>query len=260
MADHQDLVEALRALPPEVMREAYGDLGAPVLRQFGRFGEDFVKAMRLALYPIQLMSAYQDRVESYLNRAIREVPEERIITPMQSIALPIVEKLRFQEHDNIITDLYINLLSRAMDGERVGEAHPAFVGLITQMAPDEVVFLQELSKRQCTLIIRMNKDWVTPNTKEIELAYGRLRLSEDLMAKSRNIIFDYFCLNQPELFYVFLEHLWHIGLVEYTNEMSDEYRLGLPFPDDDPATRPALHFIRPTSFGKLFYRACVPQP
>jgi hypothetical protein len=260
MADQHDLVNLLRGLPPEVIREAYGDLGAPTLKQFGRFGEEFVKALRLALFPIQLMSALQDRVESYLDRAIRNVPDERLIIPMQSIALPIIEKLRFQEPDNIITELYINLLSRAMDGERVGEAHPAFVGLITQMAPDEVLFLQEITKRRYTMIIRINEEWITPNTSEIDLAYERLRLSDEIIAKSKKILFNYTCLNQPELFYVFLEHLWHTGLVEYTNEALDEYRLGLPYPGDDPRTQPSLHFIRPTSFGKLFYRACVPEP
>jgi hypothetical protein len=112
------------------------------------------------------------------------------------------------------------------------------------MAPDEVLFLQEITKRRYTMIIRINEEWITPNTSEIDLAYERLRLSDEIIAKSKKILFNYTCLNQPELFYVFLEHLWHTGLVEYTNEALDEYRLGLPYPGDDPRTQPSLHFIR----------------
>jgi hypothetical protein len=92
-----------------------------------------------------LVAASQDRLEGYINKSIRQVPEERRITPVESIALPVAERLRFQEEGNPITDLYINLLSRAMDGERVSEAHPAFISVISQLAPDELLFLQDLS-------------------------------------------------------------------------------------------------------------------
>jgi hypothetical protein len=257
MADPDQVAALAKAVPPEVIRDAYRDLAAPPLQQFGRFGEDFVKALRLALFPIQLLSAVQDRVEAYLNRAIRQVPEDRIVTPMESVFLPVVEKLRFQEEGNIITELYINLLSRAMDGERVSEAHPAFVGLIAQLAPDEVLFLRELAKHEYTLIIRLDEEWTTPSAENVTFVYERLSFTEQLIERSSEIIFDYFSLNQPELFYVFLEHLSHIGLIEYTNDPTDnnrEYHHIQVF-----LAYPRVFFIKLTSFGKMFYNACVPQ-
>jgi hypothetical protein len=204
------------------------------------------------------MAVAQDRVEAYLNKAIRRVPDDRVIAPTQSIFLPVVEKLRFQEEGNIITELYINLLSRAMDGERVGEAHPAFVGLIAQLAPDQVLFLGELAKHEYTLIIKMNEEWTSPKVEDMSDVYRHLQLTEELKARSQRIIFNYSCLNQPELFYVFLEHLSHIGLVEYTNEpfrqFNGEYESLSHF-----SRPPRAFFIKHTSFGKLFYRACVPH-
>ena len=254
--DPNDLVALAKAVPPDVIRSIYGDLASPALRQFGRFGEDAVKMLRLALFPIQLFAAAQDRVEAYFNNAIRQVPEERIIAPVQSILLPVAEKLRFQEEGSIITELYINLLARAMDGERVGEAHPAFVGLIAQLAPDEVLFLENLSDKEYTLIIKMNELWTTPSEADIARVYRQHNLSSALLDKSNSIIFNYRGLNQPEMFYVFLEHLYHIGLVQYTNDPSNfgQYR------NVTRATvgQPRLIFIKLSRFGQLFYNACIP--
>jgi hypothetical protein len=128
-------IAAIAKAAPEVAREAYGDLASGTFKQAGKLGEDIAKSIRLVLFPLQLAAALQDRFAGYIDRAIRQVPEPRLIAPMESIMLPIAERLRFQEPANPITDLYINLLSRAMDGERVGEAHPAFIGVISQLGP-----------------------------------------------------------------------------------------------------------------------------
>jgi Abortive infection alpha len=221
----------------------------------------------LALFPIQLAAAFQDRVEAWLDKAIKQVSEERLIAPMQSIFLPVAERLRFESEDSVIAELYVNLLSRAMDGERVGEAHPAFIGLISQLAPDEVLFLSEMAKHDYTLIIKLNNEWATPSSDEIAAVFDLMKGPRGeftlLAMGSRSLVFDYNSLNQPELFYVFLEHLTHIGLVEYTNDPAnrgDYPRLSfpLPVPGEDLSRRPSVHAIKLSHFGKLFYKACVP--
>jgi hypothetical protein len=156
-----------------------------------------------------------------------------------------------------------------MDGERVGEAHPAFIGLIPQLAPDEVLFLRELKKHDYTLIIKLNDDWATPSLDEIDAVLEFMKQPDfqpdPRISRARSMVFDYRALNQPELFYVFLEHLWHMGLVEYTNDpgnRGDYPRLAyrLPTSQEETWQRPQVFAIRLTSFGKLFYKACVPTP
>jgi Abortive infection alpha len=97
-----------------------------------------------------------------------------------------------------------------MDGERVGEAHPAFIGLISQLAPDEVVFLKEMAKHDYTLIIKLNNEWATPSSDEIDAIFDLMkspRGEPNLLAiGARSLVFHYASLNQPELFYVF----WNI--------------------------------------------------
>lgn len=271
MTDPEQLAALAKAIPPEVMRHAYGDLASPPLRQLGRFGEDFIKAVRLTLFPIQLAAAFQDRVEAWFDKAITQVPEARLITPAQSIFLPVAERLRFELEDSVIAELYLNLLSRAMDGERVGEAHPAFIGLISQLAPDEVLFLRELTKYDYTLIVKLNDDSTTPSPDELDAVLEFMKQPnfgtqpDPRISRARSMVFDYRALNQPELFYVLLEHLRHMGLVEYTNNPANRgyyprlaYRL--PISQQEMWQRPQVFAIRLTSFGKLFYRACVPTP
>lgn len=250
-------IAALAKAAPEVAKEAYGDLASAPFKQAGKLVEDIIKTIRLALFPVQFGAALQDRLAGYIDRAVKQVPEPRLIAPMESIVLPVAEKLRFQEVDSPITHLYINLLSRAMDGERVGEAHPAFSGVISQLAPDEVVFLSQLSKHPYTLVLRMDEAWRTPSQSEIQETFNTSDMSADLIEKSNLIIFNYKSLNQPEMAYLFLEHLYHLGLVQYDNEprVQGEYR-------DANRKRdyPRFVFIRLSSFGALFYKACVPQP
>ena len=253
--DPKDLASIAKAVP-EVVREAYDDVAARPLKQLGKFGEDIAKTARLVLFPFQYAAAVQDRLESYLERAVKQVPESQLVKPAESILAPVAEKLRYQEEVNPITDLYINLLARAMDGERIGEAHPAFVGIISELAPDEVLFLREVSKNEYTLILKLDEDGTTPSTTQVYERIHESDLPEHLVEKSDSIIFGYSKLNQPEMFSLFLEHLYHLGLIEYDNKPSNggDYQ-GFAH---RPVTKPGLFFIKLTRFGRLFYNACVP--
>ena len=114
-----EMTALVKAIPVEVAKEAYGDAASGLLKQVGKLGEDCLKTFRLALFPVQFASAFQDRLAAYIERSVRNVPESRRITPMQSTVLTITDKLRYQEPDNIITNLYVNLLS-ARASERYG--------------------------------------------------------------------------------------------------------------------------------------------
>lgn len=251
--DPKSVTDLARAVP-EVVGKAYDDTASAPLRQIGRIAEDVGKTIRLVLFPVQYAAALQDRLESYLDRAVRQVPEDRLITPPESVVAPVIERLKYKEPDNPITTLYINLLSRAMDGERIGEAHPAFIEIIAQLAPDEVVFLRQISTRQYTLIMKMNEAWSAPTADQIRSRLSEPNIPAHLVERSNSIVFRYTELNQPEMFYLFLEHLTHLGLVEYCAEpaKSGDYK-DLAH---KPNTEPRLFFIRLSTFGRLFFWAC----
>ena len=247
-----------KAAASEVALEAYRDLASRPFKEAGKLAEQITKTIRLVLFPVQLGAALQDRLDGYIDRAIRQVPESRLIAPMESIMLPAAEKLRFQEADNPVTELYINLLARAMDGERVGEAHPAFLWVISQLAPDEVLLLRELSRKRYTLTLRVNEQLHIPSAEQIEGVFAQLEISPNLLERAKSIAFRYGVLNQPEMFHIFADHTTDLGLVKHNAQQSDraEYKELVI----QRVNAPGFHILRLSGFGSLFYKACVSQP
>jgi len=225
------------------------------VEQIDKFGTDVAKTIRLLLFPFQIGGALQDRLERYIDRAVRQVPEERLIEPVESVAYPIVEKLRFQPEHDPITELYIHLLSRAMDRERVGEAHPAFFSIITQMAPDELIFLHDFVGRDETLIMSPVGQKVYPDQAWRQSRLDKSELSVDIRKEVEDQTFAYEALGQPGLFPVYLEHLQHLGLIEYHNQRAQHYKQLDLRPRDDSEL--SIFSMRITHFGCLFLKACT---
>jgi hypothetical protein len=125
----------------ELVNKAYDDLLADAMKEGGKTLTDLSKMFRLFLTPIQLLAVCQDRLASFCDRVRAKVPEDRQQEAAPSIALPILMDLRFMEDDNCLTELYLNLLARAIDKERSNEAHPAFVKIIEQISPDEALMM-----------------------------------------------------------------------------------------------------------------------
>lgn len=102
---------------------------------------------------------------------------------------------------------------------------------------------------------KLDEVWTTPSQTQVRERFNDSDMPEHLVEKSRHIVFKYERLNQPEMFYVFLEHLYHLGLVEYTNDPvnNGEYKGVTHW----PVFKPKLIFIKLSHFGRLFHRACV---
>ncbi|EYR78489.1 MULTISPECIES: Abi-alpha family protein [Rhizobiaceae] len=225
------------------------------VEQIDKFGTDVAKTIRLLLFPFQVTGALQERLERYIDRAIRQVPEERRIEPVESVAYPIVEKLRFQPENDPITELYISLLSRAMDGERVGEAHPAFFTVLTQLAPDELIFLHDFARHDETVIMSPVGQKVYPDPALRKARLDKCEMPAEIRAEVEGIVFRYEVLSQPEMFPVYQEHLQHLGLIEYVSGL-ERYRSYFQSKKRDDSEL-SIFAMKVTHFGRLFLKACT---
>lgn len=248
---------AAAAASQKIAGEAYRDVAKPALEELGKIGGDLAKTARLAMAPFQYTAMLQQRLERYFSRSVAMVPEDRRITPKESTVMRIADGLKYEDDSSTIAELYVQLLARAIDGERVGEAHPAFVEIISQLTPDEALFIDKLHSREYTLVLKLDEGWTTPNQESRVSSIRDSGLPDFLVKKSFDILFPYDALAQPALFYVFLEHLYHVGLVQYTNEpiTRGDYR-GFQSVRPSGAT---FVFIRLSSFGRLFHQACVSE-
>lgn len=233
-----------------VIKEIYSDAVSPAMREFGKIGEGALKVAHLALFPIQYGAYLQDRLARYLTSALEKVPEERRTAPRDAIMPPVAEKLRHQDEDgNPIAALYVSLLARAMDRERVGDAHPAFVHLIGKLAPDEVLILGQLSERRYRVFYRMATGQPALMREQVPRLLQRVQLSDIVNRELLGAAVLPEALAQPELFLTFLEHLVALGIAEYTNQIKSE--------DAKWVTTSFLGFEH--YHVRLLHRACVEQ-
>ncbi|MUK51501.1 Abi-alpha family protein [Aliivibrio fischeri] len=250
-----ELLDAVKSAP-KVIEKAYSDGVSDTLQEASKIGVDAVKTIRLALFPMQFTAMAQDRLSRYISRAMMAVPEDDRISPPESLILPIADRLKYQEEENPLTDVYLNLLSRAMDKERIGEAHPAFINIINQLSPDEVLLLNQIGKKEYFLLIKLDG---------LVEAYSPVAVSNyveslDLNGSIKSLIIKHAFVRdsiaQPELLPTFLEHIASLGLAIYDVRFLEEGEFKqlkdkIKYPYNYIQR---MHF---TKFGELFFQACI---
>ncbi|KVD73294.1 hypothetical protein WI89_12325 [Burkholderia ubonensis] len=249
-----DANELIKVIPQELVKEAYSDAVSDTLKEAGKIGVDLVKTVRLALFPIQYGALLQDRLARHLRSSIERVPPARRVAPVASLALQIADRLRYQEDGSVLTEMYVNLLARAMDKERAFEAHPAFLHTISQLAPDEALLVDQLSRADPSLYVRIKGREASMLADERANAIETADLSEEVKRQIPSISVRPEELAQPNLLHTYIEHLVSLGLVSYTNEhqwVSSPRMIECLVPGCQ------FLFIRLNGFGKLFYRGCL---
>ncbi|MHA6884647.1 Abi-alpha family protein [Ralstonia pseudosolanacearum] len=249
-----DANDLIKAVPAEVVKEVYSDTVSDTLKEASKIGVDLVKTLRLALFPIQYGALLQDRLARHLRKSIERVPSERRVVPVESLSLQIAEKLRLQEDGSLLTEMYVNLLARAMDKERVSEAHPAFVQIIGQLAPDEALLMEQLSSNTPSAYVRWKSSDDVMGWSDREAAVLQAQCADDSRQLLSAIVVRPEALQQSSLLHTYIEHLVSLGLVIYTFEHQWASKFGT-VQTSMPGVE--IHFICLTRFGGLFHRACL---
>ncbi len=236
--DLSDIVVNLVNIDTEIIGKVYDDILAPVCKELGKVGGDTAKAARLVLTrPIQHLAAEQNKLERQLQYVAQQVPEERRIDVPPSFSVPIIQSLALHGAEDNLAKLYLNLLARAMDKERVNEAHPAFISIINQLAPDEAAFLFFLKKLGNTMQLTEKAD-----------------LGEDNMLCNQEYTSDMFPIDKlcfPENFGLYASHLLSLNLIEWP--VTDRCKV----PESNKHIRRSM--IVATEFGLKFIEACIPH-
>jgi len=224
-------------LGQETVKKIYEDGASEPTQEIGKATTDIVKTFRLFLAPFQIGAAYQDRFIKYLDKIREAVPKENQIECAPSLAGPVFEKLKYIEDGNYLKDLYLKLLTRAIDKERVNEAHPAFVTLIEQLSPDEALLLKIVAEN------KINYELKTNTVVEV----GTFPIEQMI----RNN-FPMESLNFQQNFNMYLKHLNYLNLIDMPQYSIDE-------PDKTVEGYPVVIYrlVRLSAFGEMFYNACI---
>lgn len=220
----------------------YEDGGPKPVSKTGELLTDVVKTARLFAAPFQIAAAYQDRFRRYLDRVVRQVPEERQIPAPARIAGPVFEELHYLDENDPIAEMYISLLAKAIDKEKVDTAHPAFVKVIGFLSPDEALILHLLA------------------SKEYEEHYESDYDRNKNLFQNKRIIYQEFPVGDliyPEIFYVYTSHLISLDLIAFP-----VYKQEPTWEDDENRIQngeKGYAKLILTEFGLMFVRACNPD-
>lgn len=229
-------------LDSKTAQKAYDDALSEAMSETGSALTDVVKTARLFTAPFQLAAGYQDRFRTWIDRVVRKVPEDRRVPAPARIAGPIFEELRYLDEGDSIAEMYLNLLSKAIDKERLNEAHPAFVKIIGQLSPDEALILHLLGQRS------------------YEEHFESLLDQHKRKFHSKTIIHQEFptdSLTYPKNFYVYTSHLTSLDLVAFPIYHQEPTWYDVSHRNQKGEIgRAKLHL---TEFGSMFVRACEPD-
>lgn len=140
-----ELVKAIADRLP--IKEAYDDALKKPAVVAGDIAADILKTVHIALLPFIYTAALRDRFVRFIDKAVRDVPEERRVPPASQILGPTLEGLRYEPEDTPIEEMFQQLLSRSMDKNRNAEAHPSYPHLIRQLSSDEALMLKMLGTK-----------------------------------------------------------------------------------------------------------------
>ncbi|NQU21410.1 MAG: DUF4393 domain-containing protein [Candidatus Nealsonbacteria bacterium] len=270
--------EVADVLNTEIAKRLYDDLVSDAAKEGGGLITDAVKTLRLlTYYPFRFCAITFDKIQSGIEEAKSRVPEDRQIGAHPAIVMPVLERIGYEDDDSILREMYINLLARAIDRERVSEAHPAFAKIIEQLSPDEAWILCHLVdyNTEGTYLLVADKYEIAMSSRLVLRAryYDREKETEHspyymvMIEKVTSLVGD-------ELLYsVYLPHLeslnvlhspatdtLRVDMVEMAEDvLQPEWNICMPGKRNASQVFTMLDSFGLTGFGELFAKACIPE-
>lgn len=225
-------------IPQDALNKLYDDAVSPVAKQVGKLGEDAMKTARLVLFPLQLASGAQSRLEAMIERLSKRVPSERRVEPPAAIVVPVIEHLQYATGEDELSAMFEEILAKAIDSEFSDVVHPAFPALLKQLSRDEAWILYRLRDVGFNVIYKMT------------LISTTNKLTDRVIEASELPTDELYGFNQIDLYYV---HLQSLGLVEWP--ILDQ----IPIIENNRQVG-LRHYttMQLTELGKLFVAAVIP--
>ena len=255
--------ELLKAVvqSPRILLEIYGDLAKPGIQQVGKALGTVLGLGNTILLPIQLANeksrlVLESNLEKYRVK-LENTPKEQICPVAPEIGVPIAEKLSYVTNE-MIGEMYLELLTRASVSHSASVAHPGFVNIIQNLSPDEAVLLQSAQHQldgipfvEVRFQHKGQSKWLTLHPMILQSKYySELQYRDNLPAYVSNLeglgIFD-------------VQDNIYLDIEEIYNELEEIGKnMYASFAETDGTRELSLNRgrIRITAFGRLFLSAC----
>jgi hypothetical protein len=137
-------IDAVKGLVEAV--PVYNDVVQPAAQEMGKSLTTVAKTVNIALAPISALVWGFEKIQEYIIRRVSEklkdVPEQKIVTPDPAIVGPSLEALRYAGNDVNLRELYANLIAAAMNVDQIATVHPGFVEIIKNLSSEEALLMR----------------------------------------------------------------------------------------------------------------------
>jgi hypothetical protein len=262
-----DLIAVAAALVPhkDALKEVYSDLLKPGVVQAGKAIGDSLEGMFLPIteWKEKRKLLFQKRMEVF-SRWLEKVPDEKILPVPPDLGVPILEKLSYVE-DEVISQLFLSLLTTAANEDTVNMAHPSFIRVIESLSADEAKLLLEFKEKGWVIGAQeIRENTQTGDKKLYGKRHGRLENTPNLRFR--------------ENIEVYLSNFVGLGIIERSgrqllpeeyeeeafyedrHQVFDELQKEIirdPLPLKGNAHGLGEYRIFLTAYGRMFLSACV---
>lgn len=135
----------------------YEDVLQSTTQESGKTLALIPRAINAALVPLRQWIAEREykiaETEKLLSQKLEHISEENIITPDAYVAVPAIQAISYSMDSEELRNLYVNLLSKAMNSNTKNLVHPSFVEIIKQMSPIDSMVFKTIMERKINPII-----------------------------------------------------------------------------------------------------------
>ena len=128
------------------VKEAAGHLGKAAVT-LSRTINNALLPLAAVNFAFEKARAYfEDRFQKDISERAADIPPENLQEPKASVAGPALQALAFTHEEDALRNMFLGLLSTAMDSRKAESAHPAFVEIIKQLDAAEARHLIQILK------------------------------------------------------------------------------------------------------------------
>lgn len=258
----KDELNTLAEVAKEVVRPMYEDGLKLATKEVGKSLQTIAGVVNIALMPVAVMvhgfKEIENKLKVGLTKKLEAVSPEKITAPSLGLVGPLLEKYKYNYNNEVLSDLFVNLLANGMNKDRVKDAHPAFIDIISQMTPDDArLFKKIVITKLCPKI-------------DVGVAAkqgGHVVVIPNMLTKNFLEVLQY-----PDLAPSYLDNLQRLNLIQFSSGVYQEFytnkELYTPLREDprvkalegkldleNQSLKIMEGHIRVTSFGHTFFHA-----
>lgn len=204
MEENKELLEVAK----EIAKPVYDDLVHPIAEPTGRVLSLVPRAIRIALSPLEkwiMLKEYNiEATRKILEEKLANTPEELIDTPEPYIAVPALQRISYCMDNEVLRDMYANLLATSMKKDTRDKAHPSFADIISQLSPDEAKVLSFFK--------------FAPAAPTVTVKFKKADFSEIIIYNHFSALGEIVACDFPYEINKYFDNLSRLGLIEKTNQ------------------------------------------